>query len=143
MRISWSDERFRGIVWQVLVVAIVAAVFYWLWSNTVRNLEVRRIASGWGFLGREAGLPIAAFQHARTEYGRLDHQHSIQERFFKHIKVAVRRAACVLRACNPCIRSLVIDSRRPSSACTRSRSLTTSPRYVHYCAQFSLSLCLG
>jgi general L-amino acid transport system permease protein len=59
MRISWSDERFRGIVWQVVVVAIVAAIFWWLWSNTVRNLEVRRIASGWGFLGREAGLPIA------------------------------------------------------------------------------------
>ena len=35
-----------------------AAVIWWLWSNTVHNLEVRRIATGFGFLTREAGLPI-------------------------------------------------------------------------------------
>ncbi|HYF08024.1 MAG TPA: amino acid ABC transporter permease [Acetobacteraceae bacterium] len=59
LRLSWSDERVRGIVWQVLVVGIIGAILYWLWSNTVHNLEVRRIATGWAFLGREAGLPIA------------------------------------------------------------------------------------
>ncbi|WP_424810461.1 amino acid ABC transporter permease [Roseococcus sp. YIM B11640] len=58
LRLSWSDERFRNIIWQILVVGLVAAVFFWLWSNTRYNLEVRRIATGWGFLGREAGLPI-------------------------------------------------------------------------------------
>ena len=58
IRLSWSDERLRGIVWQVLVVVVVAAILYWLWSNTVHNLEVRRIATGFGFLDREAGLPI-------------------------------------------------------------------------------------
>jgi general L-amino acid transport system permease protein len=59
IRLSWSDERVRGIVWQVLVVGIIGAIGWWLWSNTVHNLEVRRIATGWAFLGREAGLPIA------------------------------------------------------------------------------------
>jgi general L-amino acid transport system permease protein len=59
LRLSWSDERFRGIVWQVLVVGIVGGIIWWLWSNTVHNLEVRRIATGFGFLNREAGLPIA------------------------------------------------------------------------------------
>ena len=59
LRLSWSDERVRGIVWQVLVVGVVGAIVWWLWSNTVHNLEVRRIATGFGFLGREAGLPIA------------------------------------------------------------------------------------
>ena len=59
LRLSWSDERIRGIVWQILVVGAVGAVLYWLWSNTVHNLEVRRIATGFGFLQREAGLPIA------------------------------------------------------------------------------------
>lgn len=58
LRLSWSDERFRNIIWQVLVVGAVAAVVYWLWSNTRYNLEVRRIATGWDFLWREAGLPI-------------------------------------------------------------------------------------
>lgn len=59
LRLSWSDERTRGIFWQVVVVGIVGAIAYWLWSNTVHNLEVRRIATGFGFLNREAGLPIA------------------------------------------------------------------------------------
>ena len=59
LRLSWSDERVRNIVYQVLVVGLVVAVIYWLYSNTRYNLEVRRIATGFGFLEREAGLPIA------------------------------------------------------------------------------------
>jgi general L-amino acid transport system permease protein len=59
LRLSWADERIRGIVWQLLVVGVVFGIIYWLWSNTVHNLEVRRIATGFGFLNREAGLPIA------------------------------------------------------------------------------------
>ncbi|MCO6414781.1 amino acid ABC transporter permease [Siccirubricoccus sp. KC 17139] len=59
IRLSWSDERVRAIVWQVLVVGVIGFILWWLWSNTVHNLEVRRIATGFGFLGREAGLPIA------------------------------------------------------------------------------------
>ncbi|MGG5810755.1 amino acid ABC transporter permease [Falsiroseomonas sp. CW058] len=58
IRLSWSDERLRGIVWQVIVVGLIGTVVWWLWSNTVHNLEVRRIATGFGFLTREAGLPI-------------------------------------------------------------------------------------
>lgn len=59
MRLSWADERVRGIVWQVVVVGIIGSIIWWLWSNTVHNLEVRRIATGFSFLNREAGLPIA------------------------------------------------------------------------------------
>jgi len=58
IRLSWSDERLRGIVYQVVIVGLIGSVLYWLWSNTVHNLEVRRIATGFGFLAREAGLPI-------------------------------------------------------------------------------------
>ncbi|MBW8269514.1 amino acid ABC transporter permease [Caldovatus aquaticus] len=58
LRLSWSDERVRGAVWQALVVGVVAAILWWLIRNTAHNLEVRRIATGFGFLWREAGLPI-------------------------------------------------------------------------------------
>jgi general L-amino acid transport system permease protein len=59
MTLSWSDERFRGLVWQVLVVGLVLGVIAWLWRNTVHNLDTRHIASGFGFLFGEAGMPIA------------------------------------------------------------------------------------
>jgi len=59
MRLSWTDRRFRGLVWQVLVVGSVAALVFWLWRNTVANLDARHIATGFAFLKREAGMPIA------------------------------------------------------------------------------------
>ncbi len=59
MRISLTDKQFSGLIWQILVVAAVIAVIAWLWSNTVHNLSVRRISTGFAFLGREAGMPIA------------------------------------------------------------------------------------
>jgi general L-amino acid transport system permease protein len=59
MRISLTDKQFSGLLWQILVVAIVVAIIAWLWSNTVHNLSVRRISTGFAFLGREAGMPIA------------------------------------------------------------------------------------
>ncbi|WP_411784792.1 amino acid ABC transporter permease [Bradyrhizobium sp. UFLA01-814] len=49
----------RDRFWQILVVAIAVAVVAWLWSNAVHNLSVRRISTGFAFLGREAGMPIA------------------------------------------------------------------------------------
>ena len=58
LRLSWADERIRAIVWQVLIVGAVAGLIWWLVRNTQHNLEVRRIATGFGFLQREAGLPI-------------------------------------------------------------------------------------
>jgi general L-amino acid transport system permease protein len=58
-RISLSNERFAGLLWQIVVVGIAIAVVAWLWSNAVHNLSVRRISTGFAFLGREAGMPIA------------------------------------------------------------------------------------
>lgn len=59
MRLAWSDPRFRGLIWQVLVVGLVAALIAWLWRNTVHNLDTRHISTGFAFLSREAGMPIA------------------------------------------------------------------------------------
>lgn len=59
LRISLSSERLSGLLWQIVVVGIAVAVVAWLWSNALHNLSVRRISTGFAFLGREAGMPIA------------------------------------------------------------------------------------
>ncbi len=58
LSLSWSDPRFRNIVWQVVVLGVVAAITWYLVQNTSRNLAARRIATGFAFLGRTAGIPI-------------------------------------------------------------------------------------
>ncbi len=58
MRLSWSDPKFRNIVWQVVVVGVLVAIVAYLVRNTNRNLEARHIATGFAFLGRTAGIPI-------------------------------------------------------------------------------------
>jgi general L-amino acid transport system permease protein len=58
-RISWSRDRLAGLLWQIMVVAIAIAAVAWLWSNALHNLSVRRISTGFAFLDREAGMPIA------------------------------------------------------------------------------------
>ena len=56
---SLSKQRLTGLFWQIVVVGIAIAVVAWLWSNAIHNLSVRRISTGFAFLGREAGMPIA------------------------------------------------------------------------------------
>lgn len=58
VHLSWSDPRLRAVVWQVLAVACVAAVLWYLVGNTTRHLAARHIATGFAFLGRTAGIPI-------------------------------------------------------------------------------------
>jgi general L-amino acid transport system permease protein len=57
--LSLSKQRLVGLFWQVVVVGIAIAVVAWLWSNALHNLSARRISTGFAFLGREAGMPIA------------------------------------------------------------------------------------
>src|SRR3954469_17501725 len=59
LHIALTDKRISGLIWQVVVVGIAVAIVAWLWSNAIHNLSVRRIATGFAFLGREAGMPIA------------------------------------------------------------------------------------
>jgi general L-amino acid transport system permease protein len=58
-RPALTRERLTGLVWQIVVIGIAVALVVWLWSNAVHNLSVRRISTGFAFLGREAGMPIA------------------------------------------------------------------------------------
>ncbi len=56
--LSLNDPRVRGLIYQVVALAAVAFCIWYLASNTIANLEARRIATGWGFLNREAGFAI-------------------------------------------------------------------------------------
>jgi general L-amino acid transport system permease protein len=74
MRLSWSDPTFRSIVWQIVIVGIVAGIVWYLVDNTHKNLSARRIATGFGFLDRVAGIPIGespiSYNSASDTYGR-------------------------------------------------------------------------
>ena len=54
----WNDPIIRGWVFQILVVGLVAALAWYLVSNTIDNLNRQKIASGFDYLGREAGFEI-------------------------------------------------------------------------------------
>jgi len=74
IRLSWSDPRVRNVVWQVVVLGSVALIVWYLAANTSRNLTARRIATGFDFLGRTAGIPIGehliSYDPAINTYGR-------------------------------------------------------------------------
>lgn len=57
-RRAWNDPKFRAIFYQVLVVGLVGLAVWYLVSNTLHNLSVRNIATGFGFLDRESGFAI-------------------------------------------------------------------------------------
>ncbi len=59
-RVSWTnDPKIRGIIFQVLVVTILAAAVYWIWGNTVDNLHRANISSGFGFLKGRSGFDVS------------------------------------------------------------------------------------
>ncbi|MGE4046643.1 MAG: amino acid ABC transporter permease [Acetobacteraceae bacterium] len=74
MRLSWSDPVFRSIIWQILILTLVGFVIWYLISNTMTNLAARRIATGFEFLDRVAGIPIGEspipYDAAVDTYGR-------------------------------------------------------------------------
>src|ERR1700738_280201 len=54
----WNDPRIRGIFYQILFVAVIAALGAFLVHNTLVNLRRQNIATGFGFLVREAAFGI-------------------------------------------------------------------------------------
>ena len=55
----FSDQKFRGILYQTLVVGLFALGIYFVVTNTAYNLEKRNIATGFGFLNNAAGFDIS------------------------------------------------------------------------------------
>ncbi len=54
----WHSAGFRGIVYQVCLVVLVIATFYYLFSNAQTAMEKRGISTGFDFLSEESGFAI-------------------------------------------------------------------------------------
>jgi len=55
----FQDQKFRGILYQTLVVGFFALGLYFVINTTAYNLEKRNIATGFGFLNNPAGFDIS------------------------------------------------------------------------------------
>jgi general L-amino acid transport system permease protein len=54
----WYDPTKRAVIYQVVVLGIVGLVAYYLFTNTLANLERQNIATGFGFFTKEASFEI-------------------------------------------------------------------------------------
>lgn len=54
----WHDPDKRAVFYQILALTVVLLTGYYLFSNTLANLERQKIATGFSFLGKEAGFEI-------------------------------------------------------------------------------------
>ncbi len=54
----WNDEKNRGILYQVVTALLVGLLGYYLISNVQANMERQSIASGFGFMEKEAAFEI-------------------------------------------------------------------------------------
>jgi general L-amino acid transport system permease protein len=55
---SWRSQAFRGLIYQLLAVMAIVGVVWFLAHNTLLNMRVRGIQSGFDFLTQAAGFDI-------------------------------------------------------------------------------------
>jgi general L-amino acid transport system permease protein len=55
---SWRSKQARGVIYQILVMLLVAFLVWLLVSNTLANMKARGIQSGFDFLMQTAGFDI-------------------------------------------------------------------------------------
>ncbi len=55
---SWRSQAFRGLVYQALALGLIGLMVWFLVHNTMENMRIRGIQSGFDFLGQPAGFDI-------------------------------------------------------------------------------------
>ncbi|MDO8276798.1 MAG: ABC transporter permease subunit [Burkholderiaceae bacterium] len=55
---SWRSQAFRGLLYQIIAIVLIALVVWFLAHNTLVNMRVRGIQSGFDFLLQPAGFDI-------------------------------------------------------------------------------------
>ena len=66
---SWRSQAFRGVVYQLLAVAVIGFALWFLAHNTLENMRARGIQSGFEFLRQPAGFDIG---ESLIQYDALD-----------------------------------------------------------------------
>ena len=70
---SWRSRALRGVLYQVIAVVVLALVVWFVAGNTLDNMRMRGIQSGFGFLPQTAGFGIGESvldYDASRSYGR-------------------------------------------------------------------------
>lgn len=57
-RWSWRSQAFRGLIYQIVALGVIALTIWFLASNTMTNMRVRGIQSGFDFLSQPSGFSI-------------------------------------------------------------------------------------
>lgn len=69
----WRDRAKRALIFQIILVAVVAAFLIYIIGNTQANLNARGITTGFSFLGNTAGFGIGQTlieYSSQSTYGR-------------------------------------------------------------------------
>ena len=61
---SWRSQAFRGLIYQVIALGLIAFAVWFLATNTLHNMKVRGIQSGFDFLKAPAGFDIGESLYA-------------------------------------------------------------------------------
>ncbi len=61
---SWRSQAFRGLIYQVLAIGMIALAVWFLASNTLTNMKARGIQSGYDFLTSASGFDIGESLYA-------------------------------------------------------------------------------
>ncbi len=82
----WNDPTVRSIFYQIVTLATVCFIGYYLFSNTQANLERQSIATGFEFLDKEASFEIG---ESLISYSSADHYaRALLVGFLNTLKVA-------------------------------------------------------
>ena len=55
---SWRSEAFRGLIYQLVAIGLIVVLAWFLAHNTLNNMKIRGIQSGFDFLSGPAGFDI-------------------------------------------------------------------------------------
>jgi len=86
-RWSWNDPATRALIYQVVILGLVALGVWYLTSNTLHNLAARNISTGFDFLHEEAGFAIG---ESMVQYSPADtYGHAVVVGLLNTLKVSV------------------------------------------------------